>query len=136
MNKIKSEIVRNLLEQGINVYIHLDSRKPGCVLPRKYADLPHVTLVFGRRLNIPIPDITITHDGISGTLHFPEFGYVHCTVPWDAVWAISQDSGAFSVWETEVPEGVHTKMRNPPEPAPAGTAVHRGHLRLIRGGRA
>ncbi|MGE0785377.1 MAG: ClpXP protease specificity-enhancing factor SspB [Sandaracinaceae bacterium] len=101
----KPVVARALLERG-SLFVHLDPRRDGVVVPPWFANQEELVLQFGFRLPLPIPDLFVDEeDGISGTLSFNRAPH-SCRVPWPAVYAMSGDDGMGVVWEEDLPTEV------------------------------
>lgn len=78
------------------VNVSFDALAPGVVVPEaKRTAL--MTLQFGRRMPIPIPDLVCNEKGIGGTLSFsgkPETTWV----PWEAVYSLASPSHGWT-WQ-------------------------------------
>jgi len=72
---------------------------------------------------VPIPDLLLDTNGVSGTLSFEGTPF-KCFVPWDAVFALVADDGKGKVWVDEVPPEVYQQApatTTAPEPGKAAT---------------
>jgi thiol-disulfide isomerase/thioredoxin len=90
-------VVESLLERGW-VDVYLDPRRVGVIVPAKFNVDVRLILRIGRALTIPIPDLTIDDERVSGTLSFdrrPHF----CSVPWTAVFAVRAEDESTVVWD-------------------------------------
>lgn len=85
-----------------SVDLYLDPRSPGVVVPPRFRADPGLVLRIGRDLPVPIPDLYVDDDGISGTLSFDGQPF-HCEVPWVAVFAIVSTQKAGAVWADRTP---------------------------------
>jgi stringent starvation protein B len=117
----KKEVALALLESS-SVYVHLDPRKDGVVVPARFRSGAQLVLQVGYDMPIPIPDLTVGEDALSCTLSFSRVPF-HCTVPWSAVYAIVGDDGRGMVWPDDVPPEVAEKARPKEERAPALRSV-------------
>jgi stringent starvation protein B len=113
----KKEVALALLESS-SVYVHLDPRKDGVVVPARFRTAPQLVLQVGLDMPIPIPDLDVGEEAISCTLSFSRVPF-HCTVPWHAVYAIVGDDGRGMVWPDDVPAEVAEKAKPKEERAPA-----------------
>ena len=82
--------------------LYLDPRKPGVVVPPKFRGDPGLVLRMGRDMPVPILDLLVDDDGISGTLSFDGHPF-RCEVPWSAVFAIVSTQKAGAVWADTTP---------------------------------
>ncbi len=95
-------MARALLLRG-SVFVHLDPRSKGVILPVHLTKQPQVMLQIGLDLPIPIPDLRVDGLGLSGTLSFNRSPF-HCTIPWNAVFALAGEEGRGMIWEDAMPE--------------------------------
>lgn len=95
------QIAEHLLSKG-SLFVHLDPRRAGVVVPPWLTHQPHLVLQFGHNMPIPIPDMVVGDAGIAGTLSFSrtKFG---CNVPWSAVFALIGDAGRGMDWQENMP---------------------------------
>ena len=122
----KEDVARALLLRG-SVFVHLDPRASGVMLPKHLKQQPQVMLQVGLDLPIPIPDLRLDSAGIYGTLSFNRSPF-SCAIPWTAVFALAGEEGRGMIWESSMPgeltEEVEREMGQRP---PAG-------LRVVDGG--
>ena len=97
----KKERFHKLLERG-SVFVHLDPRRDGVVVPPWLARQPQLVLQLGLRFAIPIPDLVVDDAGVRCTLSFNRSPF-HCTLPWTAIYALVAEDGQVTVWPTELP---------------------------------
>ncbi|MBI5513529.1 MAG: hypothetical protein HY909_07145 [Deltaproteobacteria bacterium] len=97
----KRELLHHLLELG-SVFLHLDPRRAGVVVPSWLAVKPQLVLQLGLNFAIPIPDLEIDDEGVRCTLSFNRAPF-HCVLPWDAVYALVAEDGQVSVWHEDLP---------------------------------
>jgi len=91
------------------VFIHLDPRRAGVVVPARFRSQPQLVLQVGRGMAPPIPDLEVDAEGIRGTLSFDRVG-CHCTIPWPSVHALVGDDKKGMVWPDDVPDEVQGQM--------------------------
>lgn len=133
------------------IFTVFDARRWGgdyATVPAHLLSQARVTLLWGTRLPIPIPDLCANAEGVSGTLSFSS-GLYYCTVPWRRVFVLlAGNQGA--IWPLDVPisvsltdleqdYGLRPCGREPPPVAyipPRECDVRRAGLRVIDGGRA
>ena len=65
----KKEVAIALLE-GPSMFVHLDPRRQGVVVPKHFMANPQLVLQIGLNMVIPIPDLVVDDDGITCTLSF------------------------------------------------------------------
>jgi len=97
----KQEQLRKLLERG-SVFVHLDPRREGVIVPDWLSHKPQLVLQLGRNFAIPIPDLEIDAYGVSCTLSFNRAPF-HCTLPWSGIYALVAENGEVTVWPSELP---------------------------------
>lgn len=76
------------LERGITL-IQLDPRRPGVMVPKKFAAQPHLALNLSYRFDPP--DLTVNDWGVRETLSFGGERFV-VGVPWSAIYGIASHS--------------------------------------------
>lgn len=102
------DIAEQLLRVG-SLFVHLDPRRAGVIVPPWLTHQAQVVLQFGRDLKIPIPDMIVGDAGIAGTLSFSRTPY-GCNVPWSAVFAMVGDTGRGMVWPDHVPAEIQAEI--------------------------
>ena len=110
----KKEQLQKLLERG-NVFLHLDPRAEGVLVPAGHANKPQLVLQLGLHFAVPIPDLKIDERGVRCTLSFNRSPFL-CILPWSAVYAMVAEDGQVTVWPTELPPELI------PQPAPVRRA--------------
>jgi len=116
----KLDVARYLLDQG-SLFVHLDPRIEGVVVPQWYRSEPQLVLQIGFDMPVPIRDLQVDAEGICGTLSFNRSPFT-CRVQWDAVFALAGDDGRGMVWPDSMPDEITQEIereagRQPP-PAP------------------
>ncbi|MEM9727785.1 MAG: hypothetical protein AAF997_04315 [Myxococcota bacterium] len=115
----KLEVARYLLSQG-SVFVHLDPRDVGVVVPQWYREEPQLVLQIGLNMPVPIPDLRVDEEGVYGTLSFNRSPFT-CRVDWDAVFALAGDDGRGMVWPDSMPQEISEEIEreagrgDPPE---------------------
>ena len=121
----KKDVSRALLLRG-SVFIHLDPRKPGVLVPARLRNQAQVVLQIGLDMPVPIPDLRVDEEGVFGTLSFKGVPFT-CFVPWGSVFALVGDDGKGMVWVSEMPSEVAGELQREArrqQPAVAGSLVH------------
>jgi stringent starvation protein B len=96
----KKETLLAWLARGVTM-VHLDARRPGVVVPPRYADDAHLRLNLSYRYSIP--DLEVGEAAVSATLSFGGRPF-HCVLPWESIFGItSQASGDGQVWPEDLP---------------------------------
>jgi stringent starvation protein B len=105
----KQAVALDLLERT-SVFVHLDPRRPGVMVPPGFLKQPQLVLQIGLNMAISIPDLDIADEGITCTLSFnkrPHF----CSLPWSSIYALIGEQGGGMVWPEDVPPEVVSQQR-------------------------
>jgi stringent starvation protein B len=105
----KQAVALDLLERT-SVFVHLDPRRPGVVVPPGFLKQPQLVLQIGLNMAIAIPDLDVGDEGITCTLSFnkrPQF----CRLPWSSIYALIGEQGGGMVWPEDVPPEVVSQQR-------------------------
>ncbi len=114
--RTKREVLTEFLgAPGARALIHLDARVPGVKVPSRYAKNADLVLEVGRRLPVPIPDLTIDEQGVSATLSF-DHGQSFCRVPWQAIFVITEATDHGGLWFDDVPIELRCPEEIPGDP--------------------
>lgn len=116
----KKKICEDLLA-GPWVFVHLDPRREGVIVPQWFKNQPQLVLQLGLNMAIPIPDLELGDDAITCTLSFSRQRHF-CRLPWSAIYALLGDDARGTVWPDDVPPEVaaQSPARKPqPKLAPA-----------------
>jgi stringent starvation protein B len=106
----KKAVALDLLERT-SLFVHLDPRRPGVIVPLGFAKQSNLVLQIGLNMAIAIPDLEVGEGGISCTLSFnrrPHF----CRLPWSAIYALIGQEGGGMVWPEDVPPEVVAQQRS------------------------
>ena len=123
----KKDVVLALL-QGPSVFVHLDPRKKGVVVPANFRKQPQLVLQIGLNMAVSIPDLRVDDEGVSCTLSFSRSPF-WCALPWSAIYALVSEDGPGMVWPDDVPPEVAAQMQaavtkqTPKRPRPKLAAV-------------
>jgi stringent starvation protein B len=112
----KKEVALALLE-GPSMYVHLDPRRPGVLIPPRFRDKPQLVLQIGLNMFVPIPDLKVDDEGITCTLSFDRAPF-WCRMPWSAVYALVGEDGRGMMWPNDIPPEVVAQMQNPQQQQP------------------
>lgn len=104
----KKDVARALLLRG-SVFVHLDPRRSGVLVPARLRSQAQVVLQVGLDMPVPIPDLRVDEEGIFGTLSFKGIPFT-CFVPWNAVFALVGEDAKGMVWSKEMPEEVASAL--------------------------
>lgn len=100
----KRDVAIALLEAS-SVYVHLDPRAAGVMVPAWFKKQPQLVLQVGLNMPVPIPDLDVGEEALSCTLSFnrrPEY----CRIPWSAVYGLVGEDGRGMIWPEDVPPEV------------------------------
>lgn len=117
----KKDVALALLERA-TVLVHLDPRADAVRVPPWFKKQPQLILQLGLNMPVPIRDLNVDDEGLSGTLSFnrsPHF----CLVPWSAVYALVGEDGRGMVWPEDVPAEVIVQTRASAPPRESLRAV-------------
>lgn len=104
----KKDVARALLLRG-SVFVHLDPRQAGVLVPTRLRLQAQVVLQVGLDMPVPIPDLRIDDEGVYGTLSFKGVPFT-CFVPWRAVFALVGDDAKGMVWPSEMPAEIAAQV--------------------------
>lgn len=104
----KKDVARALLLRG-SVFVHLDPRRSGVLVPARLRHQAQVVLQVGLDMPVPIPDLRVDEEGIFGTLSFKGIPF-SCFVPWGAVFALVGEDAKGMVWSREMPEEIASAL--------------------------
>lgn len=126
----KLEVARYLLSQG-SVFVHLDPRDVGVIVPQWYREEPQLVLQIGLNMPVPIPDLRVDEEGVYGTLSFNRSPFT-CRIDWDAVFALAGDDGRGMVWPDSMPQEISEEIeREAGRTAPPELPEERPSLRVL-----
>jgi stringent starvation protein B len=142
----KRATIESLLDHG-PVLIHVDPRRDGVQVPKKFATDTGLRLRFGYGLSPAIADFVVDQQAVRGTLSFGGVPF-HCVLPWSAIYAVQIDGDSRgSVWPDDVPEDVladaaaaaaesselpvDSNVENGDGPDATAPKRRGGHLRLV-----
>ncbi|MCB0333114.1 MAG: hypothetical protein KDD55_06415 [Bdellovibrionales bacterium] len=95
----KSKLLDTLLD-GDHVMIHLDARAPGVDIPEHLGRNHDLTLKISRRFR---GRLELTENQIETELLFNE-GYYPCTIPFAALWGVTDENGESKIWPYSTPK--------------------------------
>lgn len=118
----KKEVALALLE-GSSLFVHLDPRRPGVLVPKGFTGQHQLVLQVGLNMAIPIPDLKVDDVGVSCTLSFNRMPF-WCRLPWTAIYALVGEDGRGMVWPDDVPQEVAAALQKQQQtPQPGKTAA-------------
>jgi stringent starvation protein B len=92
------------------MFVHLDPRRTGVVVPAKFAGDARLVLQVGYEMAVPITDLKIDEQGVSGTLSFDHRPFF-CRVPWSAVFALVGEDGQGMTYPKDTPIEVEAETK-------------------------
>ncbi len=107
----KKEVALALLE-GPSMFVHLDPRRAGVLMPQRFRDKPQLVLQIGLNMFVPIPDLKVDDEGVTCTLSFDRAPF-WCRMPWSAIYALVGEDGRGMMWPNDIPPEVVAQMQNP-----------------------
>jgi stringent starvation protein B len=124
----KKDVAITLLE-GPSLFVHLDPRKPGVVVPPRFKEEYQLMLQVGMNMAISIPDLKVDDTGITCTLSFSQRPF-WCSIPWTAVYALVGEDSRGMLWPDDVPPELATQMRNPQPAGPKAVPAKKPRPKL------
>lgn len=97
----KRGVAAALLERS-SVFVYVEPRKDGVVVPLGFKKDPKLVLQVGPNLADPTLDLVFDDAGMTCTLKFAKKPF-SCVIPWSAVFALTDESGQGIVWDEDVP---------------------------------
>lgn len=104
----KKDVALALLERS-SVFVHLDPRARGVVVPQSFKKEAQLVLQIGLNMAVQIPDLRLDDDGMSCTLSFSRSPFF-CVLPWAAVFAMVGEDGRGMVWPNDVPPEIQQSV--------------------------
>jgi stringent starvation protein B len=99
----KKQTLLQFLSRGVAM-VHLDTRRPGVMVPKQFEGEAHLRLNLSYRYSIP--DLVVDEKRVQATLSFGGRPF-QCQMPWEAVFGItSSASGDGQVWPEDLPTEV------------------------------
>jgi hypothetical protein len=132
----KREFAIALLQES-SVFIHLDPRRDGVIVPSWLKRQPQLVLQIGLNMAVRIPDLDIGEEAVCCTLSFNRSPFF-CRLPWTAVFGLVGEDGRGRIWPEDVPIEIATQMQqqaakdNPKEPSKPLRQQGRARLQAIK----
>lgn len=127
----KKTVALQLLERS-SVFIHLDPRREGVIVPQGFVNQAQLVLQIGFDMAVAIPDLDVDDEGITCTLSFNRQRQF-CRMPWSAIFALIGQNGGGRVWREDVPAEVLEQRAAAQQAADAEpVAAKRSHLRAVK----
>lgn len=105
----KRQVFDAILGRCPTLFMHIDATAKGVDLPPSRRGKTEIVLQVGMNMPVPITAMSTTEYSFEGTLSFAGIPY-HCTIPWDAVYALVGDDNKGIVYDQDMPNKVHTAM--------------------------
>jgi hypothetical protein len=105
----KQEFAIALLQES-SVFVHLDPRREGVIVPGWLKKQPQLVLQVGLNLAVRIPDLDIGELAICCTLSFNRSPFF-CRVPWSSVFGLVGEDGRGRIWPEDVPLEIAAQMQ-------------------------
>jgi hypothetical protein len=105
----KREFAIALLQES-SVFIHLDPRREGTLVPGWLKRQPQLVLQVGLNMAVRIPDLDVVEEAICCTLSFNRSPFF-CRVPWNAVFGLVGEDGRGRIWPEDVPIEIASQMQ-------------------------
>ncbi len=105
----KREFAIALLEES-SVFVHLDPRREGVMVPGWLKKQPQLVLQVGLNMAVRIPDLDIGELAICCTLSFNRSPFF-CRVPWSAIFGLVGEDGRGRIWPEDVPLEIAAQMQ-------------------------
>ena len=118
---VKLDVALALLEEG-SVFVYLDPRHEGVVVPPHLRQRPQLVLQIGLDLPVPIRDLEVDDDGVFATLSFDRTPF-SCTIPWGAVHGLAGDDAMAFLWRDDLPDELRAPTERAAEVAKAGPSL-------------
>ncbi len=107
----KKDVMLDLLAKS-GVFIYLDPRREGVVVPAGFKKQPELMLQIGLNMAVAIRDLEVDDEGVTCTLSFNRSPF-WCRMPWHAVFAlVSDEDRRGAVWAEDAPR--ESKMSKTP----------------------
>lgn len=105
----KREFAIALLQES-SVFVHLDPRREGVIVPGWLKKQPQLVLQVGLNLAVRIPDLDIGEQAICCTLSFNRSPFF-CRVPWTSIFGLVGEDGRGRIWPEDVPLEIAAQMQ-------------------------
>lgn len=100
----KRDVLSFLLEEGW-VYLHLDPRIEGVLVPDHLRSQPSLILQIGYDMPVPVSDLDLSEQTLRATLSFSHMPFC-CSLPWKAIFAMVAQDGRALLWPSDLPEEI------------------------------
>jgi len=127
----KKEVALALLEES-SLFIYLDPRRTGVIVPPRFHKQPELILQVGLNMAVPIRDLEVNEDGITCTLSFSRSPF-WCCLPWTAIYALMDEKQHGMIWPDDVPPEIMTDMLQRLAPMMRAAKRQRPKLSVVDG---
>ncbi len=106
----KRDVMLALLEQS-SVYVHLDPRRAGVVVPPQFKRQPQLVLQVGLNLAVAIRDLDVGEEAVGCTLSFNRSPF-YCVMPWTSIFGlVGADDQRGRIWPDDVPAEIAAQVQ-------------------------
>ena len=95
---LRRKLVEHMLSIQSTVFLHVDPRTSGTIVPSRLRLQPQVVLQVGTNMPVPIPDLRVDDEGVYGTLSFKGVPFT-VWLPWKAIFAVVGEDGKGAVFQ-------------------------------------
>ena len=118
----KDEALMELMSVFSSVFVHVDTRKPGVVVPKELLGQPQVVFELGLNMPNPIRGLKVDDAGWSAVLSFGSQSF-RCSIPWASVYLIVGNTGIGSEWPKDKPKEARIQRVAPSTEVPASASA-------------
>jgi len=91
----------------LTVHLRTNEDHSDLVIPAHLKRAKFIALQFGIDMPVPIPDMRVLPNAISGTLSYGGVSF-WTSVPWSVIYAMSDQNGRGQVWPDDSPNAVRS----------------------------
>jgi stringent starvation protein B len=124
----KHAVAIEILKTG-SLFVHVKAQIEGVIVPSNLKKRDFVVLQVGYNMPVPIPDLEIASEGVSGTLAFKGVPF-WCDIPWASVVALIGDNGKGRVYDTAYVTHLAAPLE-PPKKTKSGKVIP-PYLRVVK----
>ena len=124
----KHSVAMQILQSG-TLFVHVKAQIEGVIVPANLKKRDFVVLQVGYNMPIPIPDLEVTSEGLSGTLAFKGVPF-WCDIPWASVVALVGDNGRGQAYDTAYVSQMAAPVE-PPKKTKSGKVIP-PYLRVVK----
>ena len=129
----KPHFIQSLLNEYGLISLYIDARRENVIVPEHLKNTAQLILDIGYNLVVPIPDLTVSEQGIASTLSFNRQLFT-CFIPWDSLFAVRVEEqywGQVIMWKDNVPVGID-KVTDKASKKAVPWSNKSSHLKLIK----